>query len=160
LVLCAAPARADDGAFNQVTVVDVVEGRLLLDQVVRVAGARIVDVRPADGAGISKPTRVVDATGKFLMPGLWDMHTHFFSGVPGCPEITFSLAVAHGVTGARDVAAHLDLLLAWRSEVEFGRMIGPRVFGTGPLSTACRPSTRRSRSSQRPQMTRRVENTR
>jgi hypothetical protein len=37
------------------------------------------------------------------------------------------------VTEARDVAAHLDLLLAWRSEVEFGRMIGPRVFGMGPL---------------------------
>src|SRR6266540_6958160 len=46
LVLCATPARADDVAFSHVTVVDVVEGRLLRDQVVRVAGGRIVDVGP------------------------------------------------------------------------------------------------------------------
>ncbi len=102
---------------------------------VRVAGGRIVEVGPAAGARIPKATHVVDATGKFLMPGLWDMHTHFFSGVPGCPEITFSLAVAHGVTGARDVAAHLDILLAWRAEVESGRMIGPRLFG--PVAGVC-----------------------
>jgi len=135
LLLFAAPARADDVAFTHVTVVDVVEGRLLRDQVVRVAGGRIVEVGPAAGARIPKATHVVDATGKFLMPGLWDMHTHFFSGVPGCPEITFSLAVAHGVTGARDVAAHLDILLAWRAEVESGRMIGPRLFG--PVAGVC-----------------------
>ncbi len=135
LLLFAAPARADDVAFTHVTVVDVVEGRLLRDQVVRVAGGRIVEVAPAAGTRIPKATHVVDATGKFLMPGLWDMHTHFFSGVPGCPEITFSLAVAHGVTGARDVAAHLDILLAWRAEVESGRMIGPRLFG--PVAGVC-----------------------
>lgn len=133
LVLCAASARADDVAFNHVTVVDVVEGRLLRDQMVRVAGGRIVDVAPATGARIPKRTRVVDATGKFLIPGLWDMHTHFFGRAPGCPEITFSLAVAHGVTGARDVAAQLDLSLTWRAEVQSGRMIGPRLFGTGQL---------------------------
>jgi imidazolonepropionase-like amidohydrolase len=100
---------------------------------VRVAGGRIVDVAPATGARIAKRTRVVDATGKFLIPGLWDMHTHFFGRAPGCPEITFSLAVAHGVTGARDVAAQLDLSLAWRAEVQSDRMIGPRLFGTGQL---------------------------
>jgi imidazolonepropionase-like amidohydrolase len=133
LVLCAGSARADDIAFSHVTVVDVVEGRLLRDQVVRVAGGRIVEVAPAAGARIPKATRVVDATGKFLIPGLWDMHTHFFGRAPGCPEITFSLAVAHGVTGGRDVAAQLDLSLAWRAEVESGRTIGPRLFGTGPL---------------------------
>jgi imidazolonepropionase-like amidohydrolase len=75
LLFCAAPARADDLAFNHVTVGDVVEGRLLRDQVVRVAGGRIVEAVPSPGPGIPKSTRVVDATGKFLIPGLWDMHS-------------------------------------------------------------------------------------
>ncbi|HET8644270.1 MAG TPA: hydrolase, partial [Vicinamibacteria bacterium] len=62
------------------------------------------------------------------------MHSHYFaSAAPGCPELLLPLAVAHGVTGARDVAAHLDYLLAWRAEIEAGRVVGPRVFGTGPL---------------------------
>jgi adenine deaminase len=133
-VLCAAPARADDVAFSHVTVVDVVGGRLLRDQVVRVAGARIVEVAPAAGARIPKGTRVVDARGKFLIPGLWDMHTHLLGGVPpGCPEVTFPLTVAHGVTGVREVASFLDFLHAWREEVESGRIVGPRIVGTGPL---------------------------
>ena len=134
LVLTAAPARAQDVAFRHVTVVDVVEGRLIRDQVVRVAGTRIVEVAPSAGARIPKTTRVVDATGKFLIPGLWDMHTHLLGGVPpGCPEVTFPLSVAHGVTGVREVGLFLDLLFAWREEVESGRIVGPRIVGSGPL---------------------------
>jgi hypothetical protein len=134
LVISAAPARADDVAFTHVTVVDVVEGRLVRDQVVRIAGKRIVEVKPAAGANIPKGTRVVDAKGKFLIPGLWDMHTHLLGGIPpGCPEVTFPLTVAHGVTGIREVASFLDLLFAWREEVESGRMVGPRIVGTDRL---------------------------
>jgi imidazolonepropionase-like amidohydrolase len=134
LVLCAAPARADDVAFSHVTVVDVVEGRLVRDQMVRIAGGRIVEVVPAAGARIPKATRIVDARGKFLIPGLWDMHTHLLGGVPpGCPEVTFPLTVAHGVTGVREVASFLDFLYAWREEVESSRTVGPRIVGTGRL---------------------------
>lgn len=134
LAISAMPADADEVAFNHVTVVDVVEGRLIRDQVVRVSGARIVEVAPSVDARIPEATRVVDASGKFLMPGLWDMHAHFLGeATPGCPEVTFPLAIAHGVTGARNVAGHLDYLHAWRAEVESGRMIGPRIIGTGPL---------------------------
>jgi imidazolonepropionase-like amidohydrolase len=134
LVLFVAPARGDDVAFTHVTVVDVVKGRLVRDQMVRVAGARIVEVAPAASARIPKATRIVDATGKFLIPGLWDMHTHLLGGVsPGCPEVTFPLTVAHGITGIREVGSYLDLLHAWRPEVESGRMVGPRIVGSGPL---------------------------
>ena len=134
LLLFAVPARADDVAFSHVTVVDVAEGRLVRDQVVRIAGGRIVEVVPAAGARIPKGTRVVDARGKFLVPGLWDMHTHLLSGVPpGCPEVTFPLMVAHGVTGVREVGSYLDVLYAWREEVESGRTVGLRIVGTDRL---------------------------
>jgi imidazolonepropionase-like amidohydrolase len=140
LPLFAVPARADDVAFTHVTVVDVVEGRLISDQVVRISGERIVEVVPAAGARIPKRIRVVDAKGKFLIPALWDMHTHLLSGVPpGCPEVTFPLTVAHGVTGVREVGLFLDLLFAWREEVESGRIVGPRIVGSGPLIDAVPP---------------------
>jgi imidazolonepropionase-like amidohydrolase len=127
-------AGGEEVAFNHVAVVDVVDGRLMTDRLVRVSGERIVEVVPSAGARISRETRVVDGTGRFLMPGLWDMHAHFFEiDTPGCPEVTFPLAVAHGVTGARDVEGYLDLLLGWRAEIEAGRIIGPTIIGTGPL---------------------------
>ncbi|HET8644154.1 MAG TPA: amidohydrolase, partial [Vicinamibacteria bacterium] len=124
----AGAAAADDIAFHHVTVVDVVEGKLVPDQVVRVSGARITDVQAAAGVRLPAATRVIDATGLFLIPGLWDMHSHYFDvDTPGCPEVTFPLSLAHGVTGARDVSGYLDLLLSWREEVAAGRIVGPRV---------------------------------
>src|SRR5688572_18254033 len=140
LLLSAAPARADEVAFTHVTVVDVVEGRLIRDQVVRISGERIVEVVPEAGARIPKATRVINAKGKFLIPGLWDMHTHLLGGVPpGCPELTFPLTVAHGVTGVREVGLYLDFLHAWREEVKSGRIVGPRIVGSGPLIDGVTP---------------------
>ena len=101
---------------------------------VLISGERIVKVVPAARARIPKATRVINAKGKFVIPGLWDMHTHLLGGVPpGCPEVTFALSVAHGVTGVREVGSYLDLLHAWREEIESGRIVGPRIVGTGPL---------------------------
>jgi len=62
------------------------------------------------------------------------MHTHLLGGVPpGCPEVTFPLTVAHGVTGVREVGSYLDFVHAWREEVESGRVVGPRIVGTDRL---------------------------
>ncbi|MGQ0383377.1 MAG: amidohydrolase family protein [Gammaproteobacteria bacterium] len=134
LAISTVSVAAGQVAFKNVTVVDVIEGGLLHDQVVVVSGARIAQIAPAAVAQIPEGTRIVEAKGRFLIPGLWDMHAHFLGEpTPGCPEVTFPLAVAHGVTGARNLAAHLDYLFAWRAEVESGRMIGPRIIGTGPL---------------------------
>ena len=134
VVLAATPARAQDVVFNHVTVVDVGGGRLIRDQAVRSSGQRIANVASGTRARSPRATRVIDATGKFLIPGLWDMHSHLLGGVPpGCPEVTFPLSVAHGVTGVREVGSLLDFMHAWRDEVEAGRSVGPRIVGTGPL---------------------------
>jgi imidazolonepropionase-like amidohydrolase len=136
MVLIYSPAlvAADEVAFTKVTVVDVVAGRLIPDQTVRVSGQRIVEVAPSVGARMPQGTHLVEAATAFLIPGLWDMHAHFFDiDTPGCPEVSFPLTVAHGVTGARDVEGYLDLMLAWRAEIGAGRIVGPAIVGTGPL---------------------------
>jgi imidazolonepropionase-like amidohydrolase len=78
---------------------------------------------------------VVDATGKFLIPGLWDMHVHVMFGdwIPGSKEVTLPLFVANGVTGIRDMGGDLDTLLAWRKEIAAGTLIGPRMVIAGPM---------------------------
>jgi imidazolonepropionase-like amidohydrolase len=79
--------------------------------------------------------RRIDGTGKFLIPGLWDMHIHTFFGdwVPGGREVTLPLFVANGVTGVRDMGSDLDLILAARSDVAAGRLLGPRMVVSGPM---------------------------
>ena len=80
LALCTAlgqPEQADPRAVavHDVTVVDVVSGGLRPHATVIVEGSRITAVAPAAGA-LPKGAQVIDGRGRFLIPGLWDMHSH------------------------------------------------------------------------------------
>ena len=113
-------------AVAHVNVVDVVDGRVLADRTVMIDGATIARVSqdaPANGA------RIVDGRGKFLIPGLWDMHAHTeMTGVSW-----LQLYVANGVTGIRDMGSALDFILNVRDATASGRILGPRIFAAGPI---------------------------
>ena len=92
-------------------------------------------VRTARDAALTTPegAEVIDAAGRFLMPGLWDNHQHFFNN-------DGALDLANGVTSARDMANDTDEFLGRVARFDDGTELGPRVFkagiidGTGPLA--------------------------
>lgn len=100
---------------------------------VRIIGTRIVQVDADDAVPATPGTEVLDAQGRFLMPGLWDVHQHF-SGVDG----VFDLVA--GVTSARDMANDNLPMLARVKRFDAGTELGPRVVlagiveGVGPLA--------------------------
>jgi len=129
------PAAPPGLVFVHVAVIDLATGAVLPDRTVRIEGERIADVSPDASAKFPPGARVVDGSGRFLMPGLWDMHIHSFFGdwVPGGREVTLPLLLAHGVTGARDMGSDLDPILAARADVAEGRLLGPRLVVSGPM---------------------------
>ena len=146
LLAAAAPAAAREQAdllIRHATVIDVASGKTIANQAIAVAGDTIRTVGP-DGAISLRYTakRNVDAAGKFVMPGLWDMHMHFGGG----PELIeenknlLPLYVAYGVTTVRDCAADISSsVLEWRSAVAEGRLLGPRIFTSGPNLEGYKP---------------------
>ena len=81
LITAAAPAPsavAPSLVFDGVTVVDVEQGKLISDQRVVITGNRIEAIGPADKLKLPNGAQVVDARGKYLIPGFWDMHVHPF----------------------------------------------------------------------------------
>jgi imidazolonepropionase-like amidohydrolase len=72
---------------------------------------------------------VIDGRGKFLIPGLWDMHVH--TTMPGGRDV-LKLYIANGVTGVRDMASNWPEISAWRAEIARGSLIGPRILTSGP----------------------------
>jgi imidazolonepropionase-like amidohydrolase len=100
---------------------------------VLVRGGHVVRVDPDDASAAPAGTEVIDAAGRFLMPGLWDVHQHI-SGVDGA----FDLIA--GVTSGRDMANDNEPLLARVKRFDDGTELGPRmvlagiVEGTGPLA--------------------------
>jgi imidazolonepropionase-like amidohydrolase len=114
-------------AFTGVNVVDVVDGRILPNRTVVITGATISTV--TEGSTPPAGVRVVDGHGKFLIPGLWDMHAHMeAAGASWLP-----LHVANGVTGIRDMGSDVDLILMMREGTASGRVLGPRIFAAGPI---------------------------
>jgi imidazolonepropionase-like amidohydrolase len=127
-------------AITGVTVIDVVAGRGVADRTVVVTGDRITRMGPRAGFKVPPGARVVDGGGKFLAPGLWDMHGHLFSNShkPGTDDHAwhFPLYVATGVTGMRDMWTNLDeipVVRRWEAERTAGAMLAPYVAVTGPM---------------------------
>ena len=71
----------------------------------------------------------MDGQGKFLIPGLWDMHAH----VQMNAKAWLPLYIANGVTGIRDMGADLDFILDIREATASGRVLGPRIVAAGPI---------------------------
>ena len=95
---------------------------------VLVRGDRIHYVGPTATLPPAPDAHVVDGSGRFLIPGLIDMHTH----VSKTRGSSLSLLVAHGVTTVRDLGGDHEELLAWRREIDAGTRIGPRLLIAGP----------------------------
>lgn len=116
------------------TVIDMTGAAPKPEMTVVVQGNRIAKIGKSGEVHIPKGAQVVDGSGKFLIPGLWDMHVHLFNNVsaPGTnnKETYFPLFIANGVTGVRDMftdADDLKIVREWRSEMEAGDLIAPRI---------------------------------
>lgn len=112
-------------AITHVAVVDVVTGDVHSDNTVLVSGNRITYAGPAASASIPRGARTIDGRGKFLIPGLWDMHVHAFPYL--FSDFAGPLMIANGVTGAREMGYYVDTTLRWKADIAAGREVGPRL---------------------------------
>ena len=127
-----------------VTVVDVREGRLVPNQIVAVKGNRIDAVTATRAGSIPRGARVIDARGRYLIPGLWDMHVH--SAAAAARELPVYLAL--GVTGVRNMHTTADTALALvrgiKRQLATGAVLGPRFLANGPIVDGPVPAQRGS----------------
>ena len=123
-----------DVLVRHATIVDVATGTLLPDRDIAIAGDRILAISGPDAQQAYSAKQVVDARGKYVIPGLWDMHVHFGgAGLVDENRDLLPLYVAHGITTVRDCAEDLsDSVLAWRDQIADGRMQGPTIYTAGP----------------------------
>ena len=124
-----------------VTVINPGAASVQPDSIVVINGDRITFVSHSAVVPLAKNTRVINGRGQFLIPGLWDMHVHsaFGDWFPGGRDIILPLFIANGVTGVRDMGSELDIVQGWRNEIEAGRLIGPRIYASGPMLDGPKP---------------------
>lgn len=140
-------------ALTHVTVIDATGTPAQPDMTVIISGGRITTLGPAAKVVVPAGARAIDATGKFLIPGLWDMHIHiddaeFYAGNARYAtypsqhdkEAVFPLLIANGVTGVRDMSGGLEQIQQWRTRIALGDELGPRIFTPGPMVDGKFPS--------------------
>ncbi len=131
LCLCAAAAPAwatpqseQITALVGGTVIDGNGGPPLADSVVLISGNRIAKVGSRNKTRYARSAKVIDVTGKYLLPGLIDMHIHYHDWMG-------ELFLAHGVTTVKDLGNVVEWISAVSADVEQGKMRGPRIFYVG-----------------------------
>ena len=136
LMMSTAGVAQDVVVFERVNVVPMDEERVLEAQTVVVRDGRIESISGADGADVPAGALVIDAAGRYLVPGLSEMHAHVppSSDAAYLEEVLF-LYVANGVTTVRGMLGepgHLEL----RDRLARHEVLGPRLFTSGPSLSA------------------------
>jgi hypothetical protein len=123
------PSQSKPLVFSHVTVIDATGASPKPDMTVVITGDRITNLGKTGKIRVPKGAQVVDGAGKFLIPGLWDMHVHLSITT----EPTLPAFIANGVTGVRDMGGDLSQIDGWRKSIASGLLIGPRIVRAGPL---------------------------
>lgn len=136
-------AERADVIIRHAAVIDVAGARVLPGQAMVLRGEDIVAVGPdAEIAARWQAGRSIEGRGRFLIPGLWDMHVHFGGGPALIEEnkALLPLYIAHGITSIRDASGDLPVqVLEWREAIRSGKLAGPQLFTSGAKIEGIRP---------------------
>ena len=121
--------------LTNVNVVDTRTGHMERKLTVVIKDGHIAAIAKVGLIQEDRKVHVINATGKYLIPGLWDMHVHSAggAGAPWVENIFYALYVANGVTGVRDMGGDLKLLEERRKRIDAGQLLGPRMVMVGPF---------------------------
>lgn len=122
VVSLAAPPQT---AITNVTVIDTNGGPSKTNVNVVITGDRITAV---GAQAVPAGARVIDGTGRYLIPGLWDMHAHIWDR-----KMLFGAYVSHGITGVRDMGGVLENWEKWEELVARGETAGPSAVVSGQI---------------------------
>src|SRR5437762_729489 len=120
LILSQATAQSKKFILQNINVVDVSKGKIIPGQTVVLAGQRIENIFPSSGFSSSPNDSIINGTGKYLIPGLWDMHTHVWYA-----DYFFPLFIANGITGFRDMFGEVDSFRNWKKDLNAGKKLVP-----------------------------------
>jgi hypothetical protein len=118
--------------FTHVTVIDTTGANAKPDMTVVIIGDRIREIVHSETIRPPKNAEIFDATGKFLIPGLWDMHVHWYD------KDYVPLFIANGVTGVRQMFGAPEHY-QWRKEIEAGQRVGPHMLIASPIVDGPKP---------------------
>ena len=123
------PSTTSALAVTHVNVIDVKDGTIHQDMTVLILDDSIAKINKSDSVKTTKGMQIINASGKYLLPGLWDMHVHLsWTSASALPTL-----VANGITNVRDMGGKLAEIDEWRTKIITGFLVGPEIVRAGPI---------------------------
>ena len=123
-----------DLIINNVNIVDVVNNKIIPNRYIAIQNNKIIDISNTSLNKSYTSQFTIDATGKYIMPSLWDMHVHFGGdSLKAENKMLLPLYMAMGIGHVRDCAGDISLdVIEWKNEIANGTLLGPTIFTSGP----------------------------
>lgn len=121
-------SQSEGYAITHVAVIDPAIGKPRPDTTVVIRGRLIEAVLRAKEFKPSPSVKIVDGTGKFVIPGLWDMHMHFRDA-----KRDLEMDIANGVLGVRNMGGAAKDVFPLRDAIAHGQQLGPKIVACGPI---------------------------
>lgn len=115
--------------IDRVTVIDGTGAAPRRSQAITIVGDRIAAIGPADPSRRPEGARVIDAGGRWAIPGLWDLHVH----VTKAGEEALPLLLGNGITSVRDMGGDFDVIRSMARRIAAGQIDGSRIWTPGPM---------------------------
>lgn len=128
ITTCLSQEVSHDLLIQNISIIDVETGETLTDRAVGIDGDKISEIYSKSVAAASS-TAVIDGNGKFLIPGLWDMHTHYFWNY----NFSNPLLIANGITGVREMWGNTDVISTVRKQIAAGEIMAPDIYAAGAI---------------------------
>ena len=139
-ISCTSQSPADI-VIKNTNIIDVETGDIAEGQTIEIRDGKIVGIY-SSGQDIVA-TDAINASGKYVIPGLWDMHVHFRGGDSLIAENKdlLDLFIANGVTTVRDAGGDITpAIMKWKKEITSGELVGPQIYTSGPKLDGTDPS--------------------
>ena len=123
-----------DLIITNVNIVDVVNNKIIPHRYIAIQKNKIIDISNVSISKTYTANEIIDATGKYIMPSLWDMHVHFGGdSLKAENKMLLPLYIAMGIGHVRDCAGDISLdVIEWKNEIANGTLLGPSIFTSGP----------------------------
>lgn len=116
--------------LTHIAVIDVTKGKTLYNMTIGITDTVITAVGSYGEITIPRNAKVINCRGKFILPGLWDMHVHLGNAT----STALPVFIANGITGVRDMGTKsFDSIRQWRNQIRSGQLTGPRIISSGPI---------------------------
>lgn len=123
-----------DIVISNGNIIDLETGKITIQNIF-ITGGRIQKIASPDTTFLYDTKEKINATDKYIVPGFWDNHVHFRGGdsLIADNKNLLKLFIANGITTVRDAGGDLTTsVLAWRKQITAGKLIGPKIYTSGP----------------------------